>query len=244
MLAGEMIIVILKKRVLYGAVALVAAAVILVAAYPSVLPAFAQKSNSEHVLILDAGHGGADGGAVSDNGIVESELNLEITKRLALLMVFCGQRIALTRVDSNDLASDDATTAREKKVSDLKNRVAAINSIPNATLISIHQNSIQGYPSVHGAQAFFNKQAGGEQLASVIQDQLNRVRNIDNEKLSKKIDDNIYLMNRVNCPAVLVECGFLSNSAEVRELCTPDCQIQLVLAVASGYLTYTSEGIS
>lgn len=233
-----------NKRLLYGAVSLAIVAAIIATVYPSALPAFAPELNSTHVLILDAGHGGVDGGAVSANGIVESELNLEITKRLALLMVFCGQRIALTRIDSSDLASDDAATIREKKASDLKNRVAAINSIPNATLISIHQNSIQGHPLVHGAQAFFNKQLGGEQLASVIQTQLNRVRNIDNEKLSKKIDDSIYLMNQVNCPAVLVECGFLSNSDEAKELCTPDCQIQLALAIAAGYLTYTSEGIS
>lgn len=244
MMAGVVMIVIGRKEVLWCAGVMAVLLLVIVAVYPAARPAWTPEISSQPILILDAGHGGMDGGAVSSSGIVESDLNLEITKRLALLMVFCGQRIAMTRIDSEDLSSDDAATIREKKSSDLKNRVAAINSISNATLISIHQNTIPGYPAVHGAQAFYNTQTGSAQLAAAVQEQLNRVRNINNEKLSKQIDTSIYLMNHVNCPAVLVECGFLSNPAEAAELCTPKCQIQLALAVAAGYLTYTSEGMS
>ncbi len=199
--------------------------------------------SSEPILILDAGHGGVDGGAVSASGIVESELNLEITKRLALVMVFCGQRIALTRINSDDLSSSDAATIREKKASDLKNRVVAINSVSNAVLISIHQNSIPDYPSVHGAQVFYNTHTGSNALATAIQESLNQVRNVGNEKQCKAIDSGIYLMREVLCSAVLIECGFLSNSAEANELCTSDCQKQLAMVITAGYLTYTREGM-
>jgi len=209
--------------------------------HPAVKAVFSPGEDTLAVVILDAGHGGMDGGAVSPDGIVEAEINLEITKRLALLMLFCGQRVALTRSDAQDLASPDALTTKERKVSDLKNRVSAVNSATNATLISIHQNSIADHPEVHGAQVFFNSVGTGNLLAEAVQQRLNQERNSGNEKLARQIDSSIYLMNKVNCPSILVECGFLSNRSEARALCTPECQKGLALAICAGYLSYTSE---
>ena len=209
--------------------------------HPAVKAVFSPGEDTLAVVILDAGHGGMDGGAVSPDGIVEAEINLEITKRLALLMLFCGQRVALTRSDAQDLASPDALTTKERKVSDLKNRVSAVNSATNATLISIHQNSIADHPEVHGAQVFFNTVGTGNLLAEAVQQRLNQEHNRDNEKSARQIDSSIYLMNKVNCPSILVECGFLSNRSEARALCTPECQKSLALAICAGYLSYTSE---
>lgn len=211
---------------------------------PLGIAVFSPEYSTEPIVILDAGHGGADGGAVSADGIAESEINLAITKRLALLMIFCGQRVALTRVDDNDLSSPDAQSIKEQKRSDLKNRVAAINSAPNATLISIHQNSLAGHPEVHGAQVFYSTVTGSNLLADAVQLQLNLYHNSGNEKQAKRIDSSIYLMNEVHCPAILVECGFLSNRQEAHALCTPEYQKQIVLAIAAGYFSYTNEGIS
>ena len=204
----------------------------------------AHKVENTPVIVLDAGHGGTDGGAVSEDGLIEREINMEITQRLALMMTFCAQRVVLTRTDSNSLASPDAATIKEEKRSDLANRVTLVNSLSNATLISIHQNSLPGHPKVSGAQVFFNNTASARHLAESVQRQLNGYHNAGNEKLSKQIDSSVYLMREAVCPAILVECGFLSNPTEARALCTEQYQKQLVLAIAAGYLSYTNEGIT
>ena len=219
--------------------AVLAAGIFLAATYHRrSIPTFVADSFSGTTVILDAGHGGVDGGATSADGIIESDVNLAVTRRLALLMIFCGQRVALTRIDAGDLASPDAQSIRDKKVSDLQNRVAAINSISNAVLISIHQNTLAGNTKVRGAQAFYNTVQDANGRANLIQQSLNDGINPQNAKNAKPIDKSIYLMNRVNCPAILVECGFLSNPQEAYQLCTPDYQKQLAVAIAAGYLLY------
>lgn len=232
----------LLRRCLVLVLAIGLAAVILFSLWhPAGKTAFSPGGTTVPVVIIDAGHGGIDGGAVSADGIVEAEINLEITKRLALLMLFCGQRVALTRADALDLASPNALTTKERKASDLQNRVAAVNSVDNAVLISIHQNSIADHPEVHGAQVFYNQKGTGNLLAERVQQRLNQACNRNNEKTACQIDSGIYLMNKVNCSAILVECGFLSNKAEAHALCTADRQKELVLAISAGYLSYTSE---
>lgn len=238
---GVVIVKLLRQAFVFILISVLAGAVFFSLLRPTGLAVFSPEEVTAQVLIIDAGHGGLDGGAVSSDGIIEAEINLEITKRLALLMLFCGQRVALTRADTQDLASPDALTVKERKVSDLKNRVAAVNSASNAVLISIHQNSIADHPEVHGAQAFYNLVDTGNLLAEHVQQRLNQDHNNGNEKSVRLIDSSIYLMNKINCPAVLVECGFLSNKAEARALCTADCQKGLALAIAAGYLSYISE---
>lgn len=196
----------------------------------------------QRLVIIDAGHGGADGGAVSlDGRVKESTVNLQITQRLALLLLFCGEQVTLTRCDDGDLSSPDASTLREKKVSDLKNRADFVNKSGADVLISIHQNSLPQHPGVSGAQVFYNSVASAGLLASVVQDALNQSIN-DRAKLSKSIDPGIYLMKEVHCPAILAECGFLSNSSEIQLLCSQAHQTKLALAIAAGYLLFVSEG--
>ena len=203
--------------------------------------AFAPQSE-QRLVVLDAGHGGADGGAVSPDGSVkESTVNLQIAQRLALLLMFCGEQVAMTRCDNGDLSSPEAATIREQKVSDLKNRVAFVNDSGAAVLISIHQNSLPQDPDVSGAQVFYNGIADASLLAAAVQDVLNQSIN-DRAKLSKAIDPSIYLMKEVRCPAILAECGFLSNSSDTQLLCSPSHQMKLSLAIAAGYLLYISEG--
>ena len=207
--------------------------------------AFSAQSIAAPPLVIDAGHGGADGGAVSaDKQVAESTVNLQITRRLASLLCFCGQSVILTRNGETDLSSPDAGTIREQKVSDLKNRAAAVNESSAAAMISIHQNSLPDHPNVHGAQVFYNTVSGSEQLAQAAQDTLNQVINPGNEKVCKTIDPGIYLMKEVRCPAILVECGFLSNNRETLLLCTENHQMKLALAITAGYLEYTNEGIT
>ena len=203
---------------------------------PETRPAFSAKSQeSRRVYVLDAGHGGEDGGAVSADGVPESGVNLAVVKKLDALLRFLGEETALTRAEDVSVHSEGAETLRQKKSSDLKNRVAFVNAVPDAVLVSIHQNSLPGAPSVRGAQAFYNTVEPGGQLAHSVQSALNQSVN-SGEKSEKQIDKTIYLMKNVTCPAVLVECGFLSNADEAARLQTPEHQKTLAAAIAAGIL--------
>lgn len=192
--------------------------------------------SSTPVFVLDAGHGGADGGTSSASGVLESDINLAITLRMRDLFTLLGQPTVLTRRDENSLADDPSASIRQQKVSDTKNRVALINSIENARLISIHQNALAGHPSVHGAQVFYNAVGDSSTLAETMQQDLNQTVNVGNEKGKKPISKDIYLMSHVTCPAVLVECGFLSNTAESEILQTPSYQMLLAMTICCAAL--------
>lgn len=236
-------IVILRRRYLAAA-----AAVLLLAGAAAVLrpgrPAAVNAAAGCRTIVLDAGHGDEDGGAVSPDGVVESDLNLAITRRLRDVLLFLGRDTVLTRTGEDAIYSPEAVTLREKKVSDLKNRVALINSKPEAVLISIHQNSMPDHPSVHGAQVFYNGAVSGPRLGETVQAALNGAVNAGNGKNAKAIDSTIYLMKNVQCPAILVECGFLSNRTETGQLLTGGYQLKLAVCIAAGFLQHDTEGAS
>lgn len=205
------------------------------------LPAFRADQEVGRVYVLDAGHGGEDGGALSQSGVKESDINLDVTRKLDALLMFLGKKTLLTREDDVSIYSADAETLRQKKVSDLRNRVALVNAAPDAVLVSIHQNSLPQAPGVHGAQVFYGTVEPGAALAGSVQNALNQSVNAGNEKHEKKIDPSIYLMKNVNCPAILVECGFLSNAEETGRLQQPEHQKTLAVAIASGVLSAETE---
>lgn len=198
-------------------------------------------ADTGRVVILDAGHGGADGGAVSESGVAESGINLAITQRLGGVLSFCGHAVVLTR-EGEDALCDGTGTLRQQKVSDTKKRVALVNGYPHGFLISVHQNSLPGHPSVRGAQSFHNGKGSAEAAALCIQQALNSAVN-EKEKAARRIDGSIYLMKHADCSAVLVECGFLSNPEETVLLQQPDYQLHIAVAVAAGFCQYcTNEG--
>ena len=235
-------VLLIRKRHLLAAVT--GAALLLGAAAIHLRPpaaAAAAAADTESVVILDAGHGGADGGAVSDSGVAESGINLAITRRLGGVLSFCGHAVALTR-EGEDALCDGAGTLRQQKVSDTKNRVALVNGFPHGFLISIHQNSLPGHLSVRGAQAFHNGKGSAEAAALSIQQALNSAVN-ERDKDAKRIDDSIYLMKHADCAAVLVECGFLSSPEETALLQQADYQLHIAAAIAAGFCQYcTNEG--
>ena len=199
-------------------------------------PAMGAAEQGKAVYVLDAGHGGEDGGAVSANGTKESVINLSITQKLDALLHFLGRETVLTRTEDVSVYSKGAETLRQKKVSDLKNRVALVNGTPNAVLVSIHQNSLPSSPRVHGAQVFFGMAELSAVLARSVQSALNASVNFDGEKADKPIENTIYLMKNVTCPAILVECGFLSNEDETMRLLQPEHQKRIAFAIAAGLL--------
>lgn len=187
-------------------------------------------------VILDAGHGGEDGGAVSITGVPESQINLEIVLKLRDILALCGADPVLLREEDISLHDAGASTLREKKRSDLQNRVAAVEAVDGATLISIHQNT---YPSAkyHGAQVFYAPTEGSQALAEHFQAALRDQLQPDNERAAKKIPDSVYLMNHITCPAILVECGFLTNPGEEAMLRDQGYQRQLAMVLAGAWLS-------
>ena len=202
------------------------------------LDAFSYGTFSAPTVVIDPGHGGEDGGAVSPEGIEESGINLSVSLRVRDIMRLCGQKTVMTREE--DVSTGDSTlpTVKQRKASDIRARVALVNSIPGAVLISIHQNSLPSSPVTHGAQAFWNHD--GETLTKLIQSALNEQINAGNPKQPREMDSGVYLMRNANVPGVLVECGFLSNFAETMQLLEPSRQKELALSITAGYLRYLS----
>ncbi len=199
------------------------------------LPVFCAAGQRRPVYVIDAGHGGEDGGAVSRSGVRESDVNLAVALELDALMRFLGRDTVMTRTEDISVYSDGAETLRQKKVSDLRNRAALVNATPNAVLVSIHQNSLPTVPSVRGAQVFYGTAKPDAALALSVQAALNECVN-NGAKQEKKADTSIYLMKTVTCPAILVECGFLSNEEETARLTSPEHQKRLAAAIAAGLL--------
>jgi len=190
-------------------------------------------------LIIDAGHGGIDGGAVSANGTRESEINLEIALKLDQIIGFLGQSSIMTRTSEDIDYSDGANTVREKKVEDQKNRVALINGTDNACLISIHQNQYtSGGP--FGAEALYAPTEHSKEMAECMQALLKQNIDPTSRRVATRIPASIYLMNNIHCPAVMVECGFLSNTKEEALLRTRDYQLKLAAVIAAGYFMSTN----
>lgn len=190
--------------------------------------------NEKSTLILDAGHGGEDGGASTASGVKESDINLAIVLKTRALMAFLGVEPQLTRDRDLSLHSDGAETIRQKKVSDLKNRVAMVENTPNALLLSVHQNHFTD-PRYSGTQVFFNRGDDNRQWGESAQEIFRQVLAPDNDRKAKPMPDGIYLFDHVSCPAILVECGFLSNGEEAALLCTDAYQRKVALALTGAY---------
>ena len=184
-------------------------------------------------ILLDAGHGGEDGGAVSVSGEKESQINLDIAKKLDWILSFCGEAPMMLRNEDVSLHDSTAQTIREKKVSDLKHRVELVNQQTSATLVSIHQNSYPE-PKYKGTQVFYAPTGGSKQLAEEIQKAVLENLQHDNKRTVKQIPESVYLMNHISNTAVLIECGFLTNPEEEQLLKRTDyqCKLSLVLATA------------
>ncbi|HHT16410.1 MAG TPA: N-acetylmuramoyl-L-alanine amidase [Papillibacter sp.] len=195
-------------------------------------------SAAKQILIIDPGHGGADGGAVSITGVHESAINLDIALKLEQIMAFFGVPTIMTRTSEQLDYSPDATTIRKKKVEDQRRRIGLINSTENAVLLSIHQNTYPG-SSPHGAQALFAKTEGSKELAESIHQALVQALGKKNVRQPAKVPDRVYLLGHAKCPAVLAETGFLSNPADEALLKTDAYRLKLAAALAAGYLNAT-----
>ena len=190
-------------------------------------------------VVIDAGHGGEDGGAVSADGVRESELNLAIALRVRDLLNLFGVRTRMIRTTDTAVYSSGCTSIAEKKTSDLKNRTQAVNETPNALLVSIHQNFFPE-DKYHGAQVFYAATDGSEALAAQLQSALRAGVDPENHRQPKPVQ-GVYLMEHIGCTGVLVECGFLSNAPEAALLQQPDHQKRLAAAICGVLRQYLTE---
>lgn len=214
--------------VLFGAV--------LLSKVSGVLPLPAAATGMEPTIVIDAGHGGEDGGAVSLSGIYESRLNLEIAQRLDVLLRFLGKETKMIRTADVSVYTQGETLA-QKKVSDLRERVRIVSETPNPILVSIHQNHFS-QSQYRGAQVFYAP--GSDALAEAVQQGIALGVDEKNHRVCKEAE-NIFLLEQVSCPAILIECGFLSNPVEEQLLTQEHYQKKLAAAIACSLLTYTED---
>ena len=199
------------------------------------MPTIAPAVSAKPVVILDAGHGGEDGGAVTASGHRESDINLQIVKKLEYVMALCGVEPVLTRSEDVSLHAPGADERGERKQSDLDYRAQLVNDTPEAMLISIHQNQYSD-PSVSGAQVFYTVGDVGRQWGEYTQQMLQDIVDPSNTKKAKQVDENVYLFSHITRPGLLVECGFLSNGVEASLLLTDGYQTKLSVAITGAYL--------
>ncbi len=191
--------------------------------------------DARKTVIIDAGHGGVDGGAVSCTGVPESKVNLDIALKLNDLMHLLGINTVMIRETDVSVFTKGETIA-QKKISDLKERVRIIRGTPDAILISIHQNHFTD-DRYSGAQVFYAPTEGSQKLAESLQSAFIQTVNPASRRRIKKAD-GVYLMQHIQCPAALIECGFLSNKNEEYKLRTKEYQQQICSLIASCVSNY------
>mgnify|MGYP005798866137 CR=1 FL=1 len=192
---------------------------------------------SDKVIVIDAGHGTPDEGAESTNGTSEAQINLRIALKLQNLLEQSGCTVILTRSDDNAIYDIDKDTLREKKVSDIKNRVKIGNESSADIFVSIHLNKIP-QSQYYGWQCFYkNNSEDSKELANSLQDNLNEAIQKENKRVALGIE-NVYIVEHVEIPISIVECGFLSNPEEEKELQTDEYQDKLAWGIYNGIIDY------
>ena len=195
---------------------------------------------SGKVVIVDAGHGVPDEGAEVGDGTTEAQTNLKIALKLQNLLEQSGCFVILTRSDENGIYDLDSKTLKQKKISDIRNRVKIGNESSADIFVSIHLNKIPE-EKYYGWQTFYNKNSKeGQKLAKQIQANINEAIQKENKRIASKIE-NIYIINNVEIPTTIVECGFLSNSHEKELLLTDNYQNRLAWGIYNGIIDYFYE---
>lgn len=206
--------------------------------YQDAKTANASANKKETVVVIDAGHGGEDGGAVAADGTVEQYINLQIAKYLEAQLQVLGIETVMTRTTENSIHSEGANTTRERKVSDIHNRMKIMEETQNAVFVSIHQNKFDSR-NEWGTQVFYSPNTtSSAELADCIQKAVVKNLQPQNSRVIKKSGSSIYLLYYAKKTAVLVECGFLSNPQETAKLKEETYQKQMAFSIALGILEY------
>ena len=206
--------------------------------YPESIASVSSGNYSENnIILLDAGHGGEDGGAIGFGGIIEKDLNLSITLKTAKFLEFLGYVVEFTRETDRMTCDENLENQRERKVSDIKNRLEQMEKSPCLCVISIHQNFFGG--DAKGAQIFYSgNNPESKALAKSLQSGITSMLQPENNRVIKQSTKDIYILYHTNKPAVLVECGFISNAKEEAQLRSPEYQKKLCAVIAASVSSY------
>lgn len=195
---------------------------------------------SGKTIVVDAGHGVPDEGAESSNGTTEAETNLKIALKLQNLLETSGSTVILTRSDENAIYDLDSKTLKEKKISDIHNRVKIGNESSADIFVSIHLNKIP-QQQYWGWQCFYKDgDKNSIKLAKEIQENLNESIQKENKRVAMKLD-TVYIIKHVEIPISIVECGFLSNPEEEKQLLEDEYQNRLAWGIYNGIIDYFYE---
>lgn len=195
---------------------------------------------TQKTVIVDAGHGGDDGGAIGIDGTVEKDINLDIALKLEKILKFYGFNVIMTRTQDVMTCDDGLDSLRKRKISDIHNRFELMRKNPDAIFISVHQNKFED-SSQHGTQVFYSgNDERSKELAEAIQTSVTLTLQRKNDRVVKKSGSGIYLLYHAKIPAVLVECGFISNFDEVKKLKDESYRMKLAILIADGLLKYLS----
>lgn len=197
----------------------------------------AYTTPGSRVVILDAGHGDPDGGAVAKDGTSENLINLDIAKRCEALFALFGIKTDMTRTTPSGIWDPDCESIREKKISDIKNRVSLISGYEDAVVISIHLNKFSD-SSVRGAQVFYGANGDSKLLAECIQTRFKTILPGSDKKV-KPVPDTVYLFSHIKATGVIAECGFLSNPQDHVNIENSDYRETVALAILAGYIEYS-----
>lgn len=192
------------------------------------------------LIIIDAGHGGEDGGTTGVNGVLEKDVNLDISLLLGDILEASGARVIYTRTDDRLLYGDAAKG--QHKMYDLKNRLEISRQYPDAVFVSIHMNAFTD-ARYHGMQVFYSpNNIKSQELAEKICEWNHTYLQSDNTRKTKRASSNIYLLHKNENVSVLVECGFLSNVEEAHNLSDPVYQQKIAAVLCSAIMDYAASG--
>jgi N-acetylmuramoyl-L-alanine amidase len=198
------------------------------------------SGRANKTVIIDPGHGEPDGGAIGVDGVIEKNINLSISLKLKSLFQIAGFSVIMTRQDDNAIYDKGSNTIRKKKITDLRNRLAIINSHPNAVLISIHQNIYSSSQKSGSLVLYSPNNTDSKHLAQSIQSGIQNMLQPQNTREVRQAQKNLFLLYHAKSPAVMVECGFLSNPDECKLLQDDTYQNQMAFSVFCGVLQFYS----
>lgn len=197
-----------------------------------------QTNMNKKVIVLDAGHGGIDGGCVSVNGVAEKGINLSIVQTLRDSLDILGFDVVCTREDDRSIHDSGVEGIAKQKLSDMKNRLDIINRYDDALVVSVHQNQFVD-PRYSGAQMFYAKENDdSRRLAECMKKQFVALLQPSNERENKPVGKEMYLIHNAKSPALMVECGFLSNPDEAKLLESADYQKKVAFTILTGTQEY------
>ena len=193
------------------------------------------------VVVIDAGHGGMDGGCVSIDGVAEKGINLNIALSLKDMLTVMGYQPVCTRESDISIHDEGIEGLSKQKKSDMQNRLELFNKYDGAIAVSIHQNQFTD-SKYSGAQMFYSeKSSDSERLAGIMKEQFVSLLQPENTRETKPVGDELYLLNNSSNPAVMIECGFLSNQEESLKLQDENYQKQIAFTIFTGLCGYGSE---